>query len=40
MDDDGTVLLYSHDYLINLGHTLNDMMNVWLMLWLTNNAQN
>ena len=30
----GTVLLYSHDDIRNLGHTLNDIMNVWVMLWL------
>jgi hypothetical protein len=30
----GTVVLYSHDDIRNLGHTLNDIMNVWVMLWL------
>ena len=34
----GTVLLYSHDDIRNLGHTLNDIMNVWVMLWLSNMA--
>ena len=31
---EGTVLLYSHDNLRNMGHTMNDIMNVWVMLWL------
>jgi len=30
----GTLLLYSHDDIRNLGHTLNDIMNIWVMLWL------
>ena len=30
----GTVLLYSHDDIRNLGHMMNDIMNVWVMLWL------
>jgi hypothetical protein len=30
----GTLLLYSHDDIRNLGHTLNDVMNIWIMLWL------
>jgi hypothetical protein len=30
----GTVLLYSHDDIRNLGHTLNDIFNVWVQLWL------
>lgn len=29
----GTVLLYSHDDIRNLGHTLNDILNMWVMLW-------
>jgi hypothetical protein len=33
-----TVLLYSHDNIRNLAHTLNDLMNVWLMLWLSGSA--
>jgi hypothetical protein len=31
----GTVLMYSHDDIRNLGHTLNDIMNVWIMLWIS-----
>ena len=31
---EGTVLLYSHDNIRNMGHTMNDIMNVWVMLWL------
>lgn len=31
---DGTVLAYSHDDIKNLGHTMSDFLNVWLMLWL------
>jgi hypothetical protein len=30
----GTVLMYSHDDIRNLGHTLNDVMNIWIMLWM------
>ena len=30
----GTVLLYSHDDIRNLGHTMNDIMNVYLLRWL------
>ncbi len=30
----GTVLLYSHDDIRNLGHTMNDIMNVFLLRWL------
>lgn len=30
----GTLLLYSHDDIRNLGHTLNDVFNVWIMLWM------
>lgn len=30
----GTVLMFSHDDIRNLGHTLNDIMNVWVMLWM------
>jgi hypothetical protein len=30
----GTVLLYSHDDITNLGHTMNDILNVWVMLWM------
>ena len=35
-----TVLMMSHDNIRNLGHTMSDFMNVWLMLWLANEAQN
>lgn len=34
----GTTLLYSHDHILNLAHTMNDFMNVWMMLWLDNSA--
>jgi hypothetical protein len=30
----GTLLMYSHDDIRNLGHTLNDVFNVWIMLWM------
>ena len=30
----GTTLLYSHDNIRNLALTMNDFMNVWLLLWL------
>lgn len=29
------VLAYSHDDIQNLGHSMSDFMNVWLMLWLS-----
>ena len=29
-----TVLMFSHDDIRNLGHTLNDIFNVWVMMWL------
>jgi hypothetical protein len=35
----GTLLLYSHDDIRNLGHTLNDVMNIWMMLWLAGIAR-
>lgn len=35
----GTVILYSHDDIRNLGHTLNDVFNVWVMLWLAGVAR-
>eukprot|EP01038_Epipyxis_sp_PR26KG_P008144 gene8144-11023_t len=35
-----TTLLYSHDHIKNFGHTMQDFMNVWVMLWLTGNARN
>lgn len=31
----GTVLMYSHDHIPNLGHTMQDIFNVWLMTWLS-----
>lgn len=30
----GTTVLYSHDNIRNLCHTWNDVLNVWLQLWL------
>ena len=30
----GTIILFSHDNIRNMGHTMNDILNVWLMLWL------
>jgi hypothetical protein len=33
-----TVLLFSHDNIRNMAHTLNDVLNVWLMLWLDGKA--
>eukprot|EP01039_Chlorochromonas_danica_P004295 gene4295-4715_t len=30
----GTLLLFSHDDIRNVGHTMNDIMNVWVSLWL------
>lgn len=35
----GTTILYSHDDIRNLGHTVNDIMNVWLMMWLTGTSR-
>jgi hypothetical protein len=35
----GTVLLFSHDDIRNLGHTLNDIFNVWIMMWMTGYAR-
>jgi hypothetical protein len=35
---DDTVLLFSHDNVRNMAHTLNDVLNVWLMLWLDGKA--
>lgn len=37
---DDTVLLFSHDNIRNAAHTLNDIMNVWTMLWLDGKARN
>jgi hypothetical protein len=34
----GTTLIYSHDNIRNLAHTMNDFMNVWLLLWLERQA--
>lgn len=33
-----TVLAYSHDNIKHLGHTMNDILNVWTMLWLSGRA--
>lgn len=30
-----TVLVYGHDDIKNLGHSMSDFMNVWTMLWLS-----
>ena len=30
----GTALIFSHDHILNLGHTQQDYMNVFLMLWM------
>lgn len=35
----GTTFVYSHDDVKNVGHTLNDVMNVWTLLWLTGTAR-
>jgi hypothetical protein len=35
-----TVLMYSHDNIRNAAHTLNDIMNVMLMLWIEGVARN
>lgn len=35
------VLLYSHDNVLNLAHTMEDLMNVWFLMWLDHgNAKN
>lgn len=34
-----TVVAYSHDNIKHLGHTMNDVLNVWSMLWLTGLAK-
>jgi hypothetical protein len=31
----GTTIVYSHDDIRNVGHTINDIMNVWMMMWLS-----
>lgn len=31
---DETILVYGHDDIKNLGHSMSDFMNVWTMLWL------
>jgi hypothetical protein len=36
----GTIILFSHDNIRNMGHTMNDILNVWLMLWLDYQASN
>ena len=35
----GTVLAHSHDDIKNLGHTMNDFMNVWAALWMAGVGQ-
>jgi hypothetical protein len=30
-----TVVVYGHDDIKNLGHSMSDFMNVWAMLWLS-----
>lgn len=35
----GTLLMFSHDDIRNLGHTLNDIMNVWVLMWLNGIAR-
>ena len=32
-----TVLAYSHENIKHLGHTMNDLLNIWSMLWVSNN---
>lgn len=32
---DETVVVYGHDDIRNLGHSMSDFMNVWAMLWLS-----
>lgn len=29
-----TIVMYGHDDIRNLGHSMSDFMNVWAMLWL------
>jgi hypothetical protein len=36
----GTIILFSHDNIRNMGYTMNDILNVWLMLWLDYQASN
>jgi hypothetical protein len=36
----GTVVLFSHDDIRNLAHTMNDILNVWQLLWLHKLAAN
>mmetsp|Transcript_6302 Transcript_6302/g.10503 ORF Transcript_6302/g.10503 Transcript_6302/m.10503 type:complete len:664 (+) Transcript_6302:51-2042(+) len=35
----GTLLMFSHDDIRNLGHTLNDIFNVWIMMWMDGYAR-
>lgn len=35
----GTTFVYSHDDVLNVGHTLNDIMNVWTLMWLTGTSR-
>lgn len=34
-----TVVVYGHDNIRNLGHSISDFMNVWVMLWLSGMAK-
>jgi hypothetical protein len=34
------VIVYSHDNIKHLGHTMNDMLNIWTVLWLSQHAKN
>lgn len=34
----GTTVLFGHDNIRNLAHTMNDIMNVWLIMWLEGTA--
>jgi len=35
----GTVLMYSHDHIHNICHTMQDLMNVLLIMWLQGTAR-
>ena len=39
MQYDGTVILYSHYDIRVLAAVMNDLMNIWTMLWLTGNSE-
>lgn len=36
----GVTIVFSHDIVMNLAHTLNDIMNAWLLSWLEGIAHN